>query len=149
MYADSLFPEVVSSYKERYKTGVRESFSSYCRRRHVAYPSVAQWMRRRGLSVSSLRLEVLLEQGGFPAGEERIAGEPLSIEVLDDLFNVCPPQRATGKETAPAGVDLLKGVTATFPDGLVVSIRQTTAVGLTKFIDSYNKLNAHADVQPY
>ncbi|MDR1223394.1 MAG: hypothetical protein LBL07_11040, partial [Tannerella sp.] len=60
MYANPLFPEVVSSYKERYQSGVRESFLSYCRRWHVAYPSVATWMRRRGMSVASLRLEALL-----------------------------------------------------------------------------------------
>jgi hypothetical protein len=148
MYADPLFPEVVSSYKERYQSGIRESFFSYCRRRHVAYPSVTQWMRRHGMSVASLRLEALLEQGGFLGGEERIGDEALSVDVLDELLKGSSPVRGTRREAAPEGGDLLKGVTATFPDGMVVNIRQTTAAALTKFIDSYNKLNDRPDVQP-
>jgi hypothetical protein len=102
------------------------------------------------MSVSSLRLEALLEQGGFPCVEERMAGEPLSVDVLDDLLKGCSPVSGTGKEAAPEPEpgEWLKGVTATFPDGLVVSIRQSTAEALTKFIDSYNKLNTRSDVQP-
>jgi hypothetical protein len=100
------------------------------------------------MSVASLRLEALLEQGGFPCVEERMVDEPLSVDVLDDLLKGCSPVRDTGKEAAPEHGGLLKGVTATFPDGLVISIRQTTAGALTKFIDSNNKLNARTDVRP-
>jgi hypothetical protein len=143
MYADPLFPEVVSSYKERYKTGIRESFLSYCRRRHVGYKSITQWMRRHGMSIASLRMEALLEQGSFPCGEA------LQVEVLDELLSSCPPAGVVRKDATPDADSLLKGVTATFPDGLVINIRQTTAVALTKLIDCYNRLNVRPDVQPY
>jgi len=135
MQANELFPRVVSEYKELLKSGDSAvSLSAYCRGRRVSYKSVTQWMHRHGMDGQSLRMEALLEKqqvgaSGKPCG---LAAEKLMI-----------PLHFSGmKEKGGDEMEQMKGVNLTFPDGVVVSIKETSCQALNKFIELYNKTTA-------
>lgn len=136
MDTTSSFAQIIEDYKTHLRESTESymSFSSFCSSYRVRLQSVRQWMWRHGLDVRSLRYEVLLEKcnsdSGFllpcPAGHRKNVEKPTSDFPSDEL---------------------IKGVCVTFPDGIVVNIRQTSSSALTKFIDSYNKLNETNHVQ--
>lgn len=133
MQANELFPQVVSEYKELLKSGDsgHVSLSSYCRSRHVSYRSVSQWMRRHGMDGQSVRLEALLEKQQVGA-----SGKPCDVATEKLLL---PVHFSGMKEKGVDVMEQMKGVSLTFPDGVVVCIKETSWQALNKFIESYNK----------
>jgi hypothetical protein len=91
-------------------------------------------MRRHGIPISSIQIEVLLEKHRSASG----SNEPiiLSDEEIQDLLGRSKKEkpRVTPSEVA----DLMKGVNLTFPDGLTLGIRQASPEALIRFIISYN-----------
>ena len=137
MHTTSCFAQIIEDYKThlRESTECHMSFSSFCSSYRVRPQSVRQWMWRHGLDVRSLYYEVLLEKYN--------SSEP-------GLILPCPAghRKNIEKPTSDFPSDeLIKGVCVTFPDGVVINIRQTSSSALTKFIDSYNKLNDKNHVQ--
>lgn len=143
MYANLSYPRIIEDYKNhlRNSTDTHSSFESFCLPYHVRVKSVRQWMHRHGLDVGTLYYEVVLEKcksdPNFtlpsPAGHRKNASNPVDAPANSP--------RACASET-------LKGVCITFPDGIIINIRQTTASALTKFIECYNKQNDISHVQP-
>lgn len=138
------YPLIVEDYKHHLRSFPDSylSFQSFCEPYNVRVESVRQWMRRRGIDLSVLYYEILLERS-----------------TLDPTFEI-PQTFGRRRKTSPAVVDekpasvqaapppeVLKGVSITFPDGVTVNIRQAHAPALTKFIESYNKLSAQNYVQ--
>lgn len=139
MNANLTFPTIIDDYKNHLRKFPENylSFESFCQPYHIRVATLRQWMHRRGLDLSTLYYEVLLERSGsdpdfvFPgsfSGKQSSSSRPTSA-----------------KKDNP---DLIKGASITFPDGVVVAIRQTTCSGLTKFIESYNKLIDKNYAQP-
>lgn len=137
-----IFPRIIEDYRNHLRESYENylSLESFCGPYHVRVKHIRQWMWRHGLTVSTLYYSVLLEKYNSdpnfmlpsPAGHRR---------------NV---SRDAGKTHAytPCSPEVIKGICVTFPDGIVINIRQTTASGLTRLIDSYNKLNDRGHVRP-
>lgn len=140
MDANLSYPHIIEDYKNHLRNSVDShlSFESFCLPYHVRVKSVRQWMRRHGLDVSTLYYDVLLERCKSdptfvlpsPVGRRRNISSHL------DNASSCSPS------------EMIKGISVTFPDGVIINIRQTTASALTKFIECYNKLNDIRHVQP-
>ena len=128
-------PSLVEDYKQHLRAnGDRSlSFSSFCRSNHIRVQSANQWMRRHGLSVATLRLEVItekLEEGTWFYGQGGI-------------------QATRSKQsTKDKNCKDLKGISITFGDGTQVAIRQAPALSLAKFLDTYNQLYDKQHVLP-
>jgi hypothetical protein len=133
MYANPLFPEIVSDYRSLLVEGVTLSLSRYCRDRRVSYESLSQWMRRHGMQVSSLRLEAILEKHKLSSGGKEAL--VLSEEQISALLH--PAKKEKPKGIVSNSVDTLKGVTLNFPDGITVCIRQVSPAALVGFLSSY------------
>jgi hypothetical protein len=133
MYANPIFPQVVADYRTLLSEGVTLSLSHYCRQRRVGYASLAQWMRRHGIHVSSLRMEAILEKYKFTCeGKESLV---LSEEQVTALLH---PLKKEKQEALISGIaDALKGVTLGFPDGVTISIRMVSPAALVSFLTSY------------
>lgn len=120
-------PALVEGYKQHLrKHGYQSlSFSSFCQENNILERSASQWLRRHGLSVAALRLEVIsemLEEGTWFEGQS--------------ISSSCRRKR----ESRQAGDSKdLKGISITFSDGTLVSIRQAPALSLVKFLDTYNR----------
>lgn len=138
------FPLIIEDYKHHLRSFPDSylSFQSFCEPYHVRVDSVRQWMRRHGIDLSALYYEILLERSTLDSTFEipQIFGSKRKPSV--------PPVE---EKSAPAQVaspaEVLKGVSITFPDGVIVNIREAHAPALTKFIESYNKLSSQNYVQ--
>lgn len=142
MDSNLLFSRII----EDYKTHLRESYDNYlsfeafCAPYHIRVKNIRQWMWRHGLTVSTFYYSVLLEK--YNSDPDFILPSPTGSRK-----NVSSHTGKTHTYTS-SSPQAIKGICLTFPDGIVINIRQTTASELTKFIDSYNKLNDRNHVQP-
>lgn len=142
MKANSRFPQTVEAYKAHLLEArpSYDSFQNFCRKRGVCYKGVAQWMRRHNLSVGSLRLEAMLEKADPKSSLE---------DTLIDLSSQPFPIIKSGKTPRSIPLDqYIKGATLVFPDGVSISIRQTTPKALISIVESYNKLTTTHYAQP-
>lgn len=143
MEANPLYPSIIEDYKDHLRDSSvpHLSFHSFCRQYKVRIRSVRQWMHRHGLDVTTLRYDVLLEECNV-SPETALAG-------ITREYN--PPLLPAGEQHSSCSChssEMIKGACVTFPDGVIVSIRQTSPLGLTRFIESYNKVNDKKYVQP-
>lgn len=136
MHSNPLFPRIIEDYKTHLRSVCDSplSFQSFCSTYSVAMKSLRQWMRRHGLSVSTLRYEILLEQNGTALDSF------LQSTYREKKCTIAVLSKKSSSGELPAS-EQIKGATVTFPDGVVVSIRQTSACALTKFIESYHLIN--------
>lgn len=143
------YPLIVEDYKHHLRTFPDSylSFQSFCFPYKVRVESVRQWMRRHGLDLSTLYYEILLERSAIDPSFviPRTFGEQHHHSSAD----VKTPSAAASAATAEVNVspEVIKGISITFPDGVMVNIRQASAAALTKFIESYNKLSSQSYVQ--
>lgn len=133
MESNPLFPKILSAYRShlRVEDIVHVSINKFCQSRHVNANSLTQWMRRHGITAYSLECEVLMEKYGPDKAKVLFDQEfkrSKSIEIP------VPSPKAPIMEDK-----LLRSVSITFPDGLQVTIRQTTPAALYRFIDLYNQ----------
>lgn len=143
MDANLSYPHIIEDYKNHLRnfTDAHLSFESFCLPYHVRVKSVRQWMRRHGLGVSTLYYEVLLEK--CKSNANFILPSPTGSRK-----NLSWNMESQYSLNQPPVSEMIKGVCVTFPDGVVINIRQTTASALNKFIQCYNKLNDISHVQP-
>lgn len=132
MNANPLFPKIMESYRAHLRNQdiTHLSLCKFCKSRGVNYPSVSQWMRRRGITPYSLECEVLLEQFG--------GDKDLVISELRSRRRPATQVACVARKTRIPDDKLLGHVSITFPDGLQIQIRETTPVALSRLIDLYN-----------
>lgn len=135
MESSSLFPGILSDYKKLLLCeGVSSiSLSRYCRGRMVSYKSITQWMQRHGVHVSSLKTEALIEKYGSVPPENTFSSQPTTE--LTPIDMLAGSKRGKNMVQSPP----LTGLTLTFPDGMIISIKEAPAESLSKFIECYNK----------
>lgn len=132
MDPNPLFPQLLDSYRSyiRREGITHVSLSQYCKNHGVRHKSATQWMRRRGITASSLEHEALLEKYGgnndlvLSALESR---RPSAVSIPSAERKTCIPKNK-----------LLRCVSVTFPDGLQLTIRETTPFALSRLLDLYN-----------
>jgi hypothetical protein len=134
MEANLLFPQIVEDYKKMLVecTSQPVSLSAYCSSRDVLYKSVDQWMRRRGMSVQALQKEAFAERRSL-SGEEMESGEG-----SEGLFYPLSFSEKKEKRASKASLHSLKGIQITFPDGVMISIKEAGSDALNQFIREYN-----------
>lgn len=144
MRASPSIPQVVEDFRNhlRSSSGHYLSLETFCRPYHVNVKSVRQWLYRHGQDVGSLFYGVLLEK--YSSNPEFMLPPALGYEKYSS------PGKPAKKDPAcqAASLETIKGASVTFPDGVIVNIRQTSAFALNKFIDSYNKRTDQNNVQP-
>lgn len=142
------YPLIVEDYKHHLRTFPDSylSFQAFCLPYKVRVESVRQWMRRRGLDLSTLYYEILLERSSTDPSfviPQTFGGQRHSSSSSADVEK-CQCPSSCEVSVSP---EILKGVSITFSDGVIVNIRQASATALTKFIESYNKLSGQNYVQ--
>lgn len=143
MYSLPIFPQIVEDYKQYLRKCVPPalSFLQFIKPYHVRYASLTQWMRRHGLSVQQLQYDALLEKCGTDRSEV-IAQLASKMQPDPEI----PPITLKGK----CGISedkLLRKISITFPDGLVVNIVESSSAALYDFINRYNHLLDSQDVR--
>lgn len=143
MEANPIYPLIIADYKAHLRDASipHLSFHSFCRQYKVRIKSVRQWMHRHGLDVTTMRYDALLEECNHSPETalthiKRAYDFPLSHPEMHSDSYVLQPS------------EVIKGASITFPDGVIVNIRQTSPLGLTRFIDFYNRVNDKKYVQP-
>ena len=141
MYSLPIFPQIVEDYKRHLRTSVTPScsFLRFIRPYHVRYASLTQWMRRHGLSVQQLQYDALLERCGTDRGEVLAQ---LSSRMQPDMPPVPRPRKGAISEDK-----LLRKISITFSDGLVVNVSEASSSALYDFINRYNHLLDSRDVR--
>lgn len=150
------YPLIVEDYKHHLRSFPDSylSFQAFCLPYKVRVESVRQWMRRHGLDLSTLYYEILLERsstdpsfvipqtfgGRSSSSSSSSSSAAAAAEDIKKSQCRCSCQGSVSSE-------ILKGVSITFSDGVIVNIRQASAMALTQFIESYNKLSAQSYVQ--
>lgn len=145
------YPLIVEDYKHHLRAFPDSylSFQAFCLPYKVRVESVRQWMRRRGLDLSVLYYEILLERSCADPSfviPQTFGGQRHSSSAAADVADVEKCQCPSSCEVS-VSPEILKGVSITFSDGVIVNIRQASATALTKFIESYNKLSGQNYVQ--
>lgn len=130
-----LFTRIIEDYKNHLRECCDNylSFESFCAPYHIRMKNIRQWMWRHGITVGTLYYGVLLEK--YNSDPNFILPSPTGN------------RKNVSNNTTSSSSEAIKGICITFPDGVVINIRQATAAELTKFIDSYNKLNDRSYVQ--
>ena len=119
MSAHDLYTQTLSGYKSRLSSFPTLTLLSYCREKHVNYPGMNVWLSRHGISIRELK----------PSVSKPLPTEPEAV--FSRLLPASTP-------SAPCSSDMLYGITITFPDGAIVSIKQGSSLGVNRFIDRYN-----------
>lgn len=145
MEAHLLFSHTVEAYSAYLRdSSVKHiTFQSFCRKGHVDGKGIRQWMSRHGISLETIRYEILQEQ--CRSNPDSVLSN-ISQKIVRRRLPAILKERHL-EERLPVSKQL-KGVTISFPDGVNVSIRQTSPAALTRFIKSYNKLADSLHVQP-
>lgn len=152
------YPLIVEDYKHHLLTFPDSylSFQSFCQPYKVRVESVRQWMRRHGLDLNTLYFEALLERSATDPSfvvPQIFSRERHSSSFVAADDNAADDNAADDKRQGLSSAklitppEIIKGISVTFPDGVIVNIRQASAGGLTKFIESYNKLSSQSYVQ--
>lgn len=126
------FRNTYSGYKKALSID-QITLSDYCKIHHVDYRGMRRWMSKNSITVKELKKAVSsLEKSGSglidPSHGLDRELYPLSFE------STCSRNKAVVSKSG----SLLKGVSITFPDGVIVSIREISRKDLTEFIVSYN-----------
>ena len=140
MKAETRFPRTVEAYKAHLHEDRPhyDSFQTFCRKQGVRYKGVMQWMHRHNRSVGSLRLEVLLEKNGNDSNLKssliEVSGQSFPIK------NSCISSRNIPLD------QYIKGAILSFPDGVSISIRETTPSALMKLFELYTQVTGNPNV---
>lgn len=140
MKAETRFPRTVEAYKAHLHEDRPhyDSFQTFCRKQGVSYKGVMQWMHRHNRSVGSLRLEVLLEKNGNDSNLKssliEVSGQSFPIK------NSCISSRNIPLD------QYIKGAILSFPDGVSISIRETTPSALMKLFELYTQVTGNPNV---
>ena len=140
MKAETRFPRTVEAYKAHLHEDRPhyDSFQTFCRKQGVGYKGVMQWMHRHNRSVGSLRLEVLLEKNGNDSNLKssliEVSGQSFPIK------NSCISSRNIPLD------QYIKGAILSFPDGVSISIRETTPSALMKLFELYTQVTGNQNV---
>ena len=128
MKAETRFPRTVEAYKAHLHEDRPhyDSFQTFCRKQGVGYKG---GMHRHNRSVGSLRLEVLLEKNGNDSNLKSSL-----IEVSGQSFPI--KNSRISSRNIPLD-QYIKGAILSFPDGVSISIRETTPSALMKLFELY------------
>lgn len=132
MKASELYTKTIEGYKQEIVVSPI-TLSDYCKRHHVNYKGIQLWMSRNSITVAQLKKEITAysdSSSDFRAVQTESGQQiyPLSFQVGG----------AKKEDIRKSSYSCVKGVNITFPDGVIVSIKEITPEDLNKFILSCN-----------
>jgi len=132
MKASELYTKTIEGYKQEIVVSPI-TLSDYCKTHHVNYKGIQLWMSRNSITVAQLKKEITAHSDSssdFPAVQTESGQQiyPLSFQVGG----------AKKEDIRKSSYSCVKGVNITFPDGVIVSIKEITPEDLNKFILSCN-----------
>ncbi|MGL5636954.1 MAG: hypothetical protein ACRCX5_04210 [Bacteroidales bacterium] len=108
--------------------GKEITLRDFCKEKHVNYPPMTAWLSRKGIFVSSLN----------PVKKKNTSKLPIKKEKNPDIISnqtFVPIQPQDSLKNEMCG---LTGISITFPDGVCITIKQSSASALSDFINNYN-----------
>lgn len=107
----------------------RANLAPFLRGLHVSVGAMSNWMSKNGLSVLDAKRQARALQQ-----EERLRSVPKVV--ADDGESLFLP--ITPKAEKPDPAEMLFGISATLPDGVVLSVKQCSAHALVSFLRFYS-----------
>jgi hypothetical protein len=132
MKASELYTKTIEGYKQEISVSPI-TLRDYCNTHHVNYKGIQLWMSRNSITVAQLKKGITVHSDSpsdFPAVQTESGQQiyPLSFQA----------GAAKKEDIRKSTYSCVKGVNITFPDGVIVSIKEITPEDLNKFILSYN-----------
>ena len=122
MTAQALYTQTLSEYKSRLISSPCLTLRSYCHECHVNYHGMELWLSRHGIRIRELRSSLSVSSSAKPV----------------PCFSPLVPSSAPSVRPSSSS-DMLYGINITFPDGVIISIKQGSSFGIHRFIDLYNR----------
>ena len=119
------YERTLKGYRQRLSVSPKCTLSSYCSEMHVNYFGMKKWLSSCGLSVSSLKSQ-----------SDRSHAE-IRDETGGRSFLPVIPSQPDKPASSPSA--FLCGVSLTFPDGTVLSVRRCSPESLISLVTHYRK----------
>lgn len=116
--ASSRYAKVLEGYKARLKSNPNLKLSEYCRESHTNYSGVIDWTKRHGISILELRR-------GIP----REASCKIAPDSGGAFIQFTPSVRSLSGN--------LLGVSITFPDGVNLTLQESSVENLISLLTIY------------
>ncbi len=129
MKASELYTLAIEEYRQICILSTM-TLRDYCKERHICYGGIQNWMSRHSIKVVDLKPRPVLPE--VSASTEQTTCEGPQIYPLSFT------KEASEKPVFAGNVfPVLKGVSITFPDGVIISIKEISQEDLNKFIQTY------------
>ena len=126
--ATSRYRKVIEGYKSRLMSNPDLNLSEYCKESHTNYRGVIDWTKRRGISILELRRKA--------RGETLVrSANPKSD---GNFIQFMPSSRATSCA--------LRGVSITFPDGVNLTLQESSVESVISLLTVYQSRQGGARV---
>lgn len=125
--------ELYSQAIENYRKAVRlknMTLRDYCKEHHLKYNALQHWMSRNSITVAELKGVTPKQPDSF---SDNVVIETKSGK---QIYPLSFPMSSV--QDGYVCNRFLKGVNITFPDGVIVSIKEISREDLNNFIHSYN-----------
>lgn len=131
MTASELYTLAIEEYKQ-ISISCTMTLRDYCKERHICYNGIQCWMSRHSIKVVDLKPRPVLPEVSASAHEQS------SCEG-QQIYPLSFTKEASEKPVFAGNVfPALKGVSITFPDGVIISIKEISQEDLNKFIQTYS-----------
>lgn len=131
MKASELYTLAIEEYKQ-ISISCTMTLRDYCKERHICYNGIQCWMSRHSIKVVDLKPRPVLPEVSASAHEQA------SCEGKQ-IYPLSFTKEASEKPVFAGNVfPVLKGVNITFPDGVIISIKEISQEDLNKFIQTYS-----------
>ena len=131
MKASELYALAIEEYRQICILSTM-ALRDYCKERHICYNGIQCWMSRHSIKVVDLKPRPVLPEVSASAHEQS------SCEG-QQIYPLSFTKEASEKPVFAGNVfPVLKGVSITFPDGVIISIKEISQEDLNKFIQTYS-----------
>ena len=126
MKASELYTLAIEDYKQVVRI-CNMTLRDYCKERHICYNGIQHWMSRHSIKVAELKPVLAQSQSSVSTSDEP------HLYPLTFAKDVSEKPILTGNL-----FPMIKGVNITFPDGVIISIKEIRQEDLNKFILTYS-----------
>lgn len=120
------YSNALELFRKMFKEGNVITLSSFCKVHSISYQGLCRWMKRQGVTVSSIKSHLcgeIIPASGY-------------IESDDTFIPISLPSVAS---TIEYESEILSGISLTFSDGTILSIRKASAEAVMLLITKYRK----------
>ena len=131
MKASELYTLAIEEYRQICILSTM-TLRDYCKERHICYGGIQNWMSRHSIKVVDLKPRPVLPEVSASTYEQ-------ASSEGQQIYPLSFTKEASEKPVFAGNVfPVLKGVSITFPDGVIISIKEISQEDLNKFIQTYS-----------